>query len=58
MLAYYGNGDGIAYTPPLTTTTILMGVAGDNAGVHPVGINNVNVFATGTTGVSYILICK
>ena len=33
MLDYYGNGEGVAYTPPLTTTTILMGVAGDNAGV-------------------------
>lgn len=58
ILSYYGNGEGVAYTPPLTTTNILVGVAGDNAGVHPVGINNVNVFATGTTGVSYILICK
>ncbi len=55
---YYGNGEGLAYTPPLTTTTILMGVAGDNAGSHPVGINGVNIFASGTTGVSYILICK
>lgn len=56
--AYYGNSEGMAYTPPLTTTNILIGVAGDNAGMHPVGINNVNIFATGTTGVSYILICK
>ena len=55
---YYGNGEGLAYTPPLTTTTILMGVAGDNDGSHPVGINGVNIFASGTTGVSYILICK
>lgn len=58
ILAYYGNGEGMAYTPPLTTTNILIGVAGDNAGMHPVGINNVNIFATGTTGISYILICK
>lgn len=55
---YYGNGGGVAYTPPLTTTTILLGVAGDNSGVHPVGINEVNVFAPSTTGISYILICK
>ena len=58
MLDYYGNGEGVAYTPPLTTTTILMGVAGDNSGMHSVGINGVNIFANGTTGVSYILICK
>lgn len=57
-LNYYGNGDGMAYTPPLTTTTIMLGVAGDNGGVHPVGINGGSVYATGTTGVSYILICK
>lgn len=57
-LDYYGNGGGVAYTPPLTTTTILLGVAGDNSGVHPVGINEVNVFAPSTTGISYILICK
>lgn len=57
-LDYYGTGDGVAYTPPLTTTTIILGVAGDNSGVHPVGINEVNVFAPSTTGVSYILICK
>lgn len=57
-LDYYGNGGGMAYTPPLTTTTILLGVAGDNSGVHPVGINEVNVFAPSTTGISYILICK
>lgn len=55
---YYGTGDGMAYTPPLTPTTILLGVAGDNAGVHPVGINSKNIFASSTTGVSYILICK
>nr|DAI71011.1 MAG TPA: hypothetical protein [Caudoviricetes sp.] len=48
----------MAYTPPLTSTTILLGVAGDNAGVHPVGINYANIFAPSTTGVSYILICK
>ena len=55
---YTGNGNGVAYTPPLTTTTILHGVAGDRDGRNPVGISSVKIFAPSTTSVSYILICK